>query len=620
MKKIAVLWPNALYNKEKICNLDVVIFENVGALNAAETALKAKEMGAEAIICTSGTIDEVRRVTNLPVHVVTASYMDVLETIKMLEKDLRITGKRVALLLHKANPLDASRLQPYTSNRLEKFVFAFPDEIPFLLNDIQKQGFDVVLVGPSGVMYAKDLDITIYQYRYSQESVLEAVERVEFLLQLVDKEYVQMQRLQAAIDASPYAMLVTDETGKIDLCNSEVERVFNKTKGEILGTSMVELLGNDDCKRSIEQNREIVNSLLTVGKESYFYDCYPIVKEGKTVGSVGMLQEVEQIRRKENRYRTLQTKGLTAKYHFADIVCQSDKMKRTIALAEAYASTNLTVLIEGETGTGKELFAQSIHNASARKYEPFVAVNCAALSESLLESELMGYEEGAFTGAKKGGKIGLFELAHNGTIFLDEINQMPIALQSKVLRVIQEHSVLRLGGDRIIPVDVRIIAATNERLADCVEKQKFRNDLYYRLNILNLNLPPLRERREDISLLAKAFSKEMQMNDDIRELMEQMGGYSWPGNVRELQNFVWRNVTLLACGIQLDVLKNLERKAESAETAAKESATPLLKGTLAEIEREIFAQTLLECDGNYTRAAKKLGITRNTLRNRLQEK
>lgn len=243
--------------------------------------------------------------------------------------------------------------------------------------------------------------------------------------------------------------------------------------------------------------------------------------------------------KKKARYE-LYTKGYYAKYTFEDIIGESNKIRQVKDIAKKLAATDLTVLIEGESGTGKELFASSIHNASLRRDKPFVAINFSSLPETLVESELFGYEEGAFTGAVKGGKIGLFEQAEGGTIFLDEIGDISLKVQSRLLRVLQEKEIMRIGGDRIIPVDVRIIAATNQNLAELVSKGMFRADLYHRLKVLYINLPPLRERVEDIIPLIRYFLKEKGMENikiDNR-VLDKLCSLKWYGNVRELKNTI----------------------------------------------------------------------------------
>jgi propionate catabolism operon transcriptional regulator len=264
-------------------------------------------------------------------------------------------------------------------------------------------------------------------------------------------------------------------------------------------------------------------------------------------GVLCSFQDITKLQNLEKKIRyELNKKGLVAKHIFQDIIAYDPVMKDIISKAIKIGLTDSAVMIYGESGTGKEIMAQSIHNISSRKEEPFVVVNCAAISESLLESELFGYEEGAFTGARKGGKPGLFELAHGGTIFLDEINSMSLNLQAKLLRVLEEKEVMRIGSDYIIPLDVRVIAAANEELKKKVRNGNFRSDLFYRLNILKLSIPPLRQRKDDIVPLFKYYLKELSKEDNELELssddQRKIENHTWPGNVRELKNVAQRYV------------------------------------------------------------------------------
>ena len=271
---------------------------------------------------------------------------------------------------------------------------------------------------------------------------------------------------------------------------------------------------------------------------SITFDCTPVAVNGIAAGVVISFQNVDKVQQLEGHIRKkLSNKGLTAKHHLSDIVHCSRLIDETIEDACRYAAASSNILIVGETGTGKELFAQGIHNASQRRNGPFVAINCAAMPENLLESELFGYEEGAFTGARKGGKPGLFEFAHGGTLFLDEVEGMSPALQVKLLRVLQEHEIMRVGGNKIISVDVRIVAATNESLEEKVRDGSFRRDLYYRLNTLPVLIPPLCRRGEDVFLLMERFCRELKgefvLSEEVKKIFRT---YSWPGNIRELRN------------------------------------------------------------------------------------
>lgn len=326
---------------------------------------------------------------------------------------------------------------------------------------------------------------------------------------------------------------------------------------------------------------------------------------------------------RENLYRN----GFITRYNFTDIFTKNPLMQKLIQMAQGYAKTDASILIQGESGTGKELFAQSIHASSNRKNYPFVAINCAALSPQLIESELFGYVEGAFTGASRFGKIGLFELANNGTIFLDEIGDMDKALQTRLLRVLEEKQVMRIGSDKIIPINTRIIAATNVNLKEEVRKGNFRADLYYRLNVLNLNIIPLRERKEDIVYLANHFIEisnkkyGMQIGKLFKEVIEVLTNYSWPGNIREFKNVIERIVIATRRGcVKLSDINLIVRELQETNNNINTSDQlgGFISGTLDEIKNKVVTKVFTEEGYNKSKTAKRLGIDRSTL-NRLLE-
>ncbi|GAA0177706.1 sigma 54-interacting transcriptional regulator [Clostridium sediminicola] len=322
--------------------------------------------------------------------------------------------------------------------------------------------------------------------------------------------------------------------------------------------------------------------------------------------------------------------SFSAKYSFDDIITHSSLIKNLKTRAQAFAQTDLPVLIIGESGVGKELFAHSIHNYSKRMTKPFVSINCAAIPETLLESELFGYEGGSFTGANKSGKVGKFELAQGGTIFLDEIGDLPINMQSKLLRTLQENQIQKIGSNKSINVDVRIIAATNHDLVKKVDEKKFRADLYYRLNVLNLNIPSLRERPEDIPLLLENFRtlfyQEYEIHKEFsNEVISILTNYNWPGNVRELKNIVYRLMVIasgdkvLKSSIPNNILEsNLKNIASSYNSSDLLSKNGSLNNILKEIELKIIKDTLEMCNYNKSKAAEMLSIKRMTLYRKLK--
>jgi transcriptional regulator, propionate catabolism operon regulatory protein len=304
-------------------------------------------------------------------------------------------------------------------------------------------------------------------------------------------------------------------------------------------------------------------------------------------------------------------------------------MRSTVELARKYARTDATVLITGESGTGKELIAQGIHNASRRKEHPFVAINCGAFPAALLESELFGHEEGAFTGSKRGGKIGLIESAHTGTLFLDEIGEMPLALQTRLLRVLQEREVLRLGAEGATPVDLRVVAATNRNLHEMIARHEFRADLLYRLDVLHIAVPALRERQEDIPVIAshllgaalRRLGSRHRANRLLDGLMTRMSAHPWPGNVRELENVIER-IAIFCYEVEHDgPPTERELRAivpELFEAAGADDIPKGLRAASRQTEIREILRTVEACGGNHAEASRRLGVARTTLWRKLR--
>ncbi len=339
------------------------------------------------------------------------------------------------------------------------------------------------------------------------------------------------------LDMLDDGVLTFDANQRIKIYNKRIIKFFssklpvltNCPFNEIFDSHICSILARDECIR---------DEMFMFNHKYYLLNKQNIYDSETCTGGFITIRECESIENQNLQIsRAMTNKGYLAKYNFDSVQGKNMHLLKTIALAKKAATTNSDILIEGESGTGKELFVQSIHNASKRCNGPFVAFNCAALTGSLLESELFGYEEGSFTGAKRHGKHGLFEIADHGTIFLDEISEIPFDIQVKLLRVLQERELIRVGGTRTIPIDVRIIAATNQNLYELVQIKKFRMDLYFRLNVFNIKIPALRERRDDIPYLVHYFLKEKDIKADFPyALMEFFQNYDWPGNIRELKN------------------------------------------------------------------------------------
>ncbi|RAL26546.1 sigma 54-interacting transcriptional regulator [Thermoflavimicrobium daqui] len=466
-------------------------------------------------------------------------------------------------------------------------------------------------------------------------SVFRDVSELQHLTeQLTDLEDMK-SLLQAIIDSSDDAISVVDAEGKGILINPAYTRLTGLSAEEVIGKPAdVDISEGESMHMQVLKTKKPVRGVqLKVGphRKEVVVNVAPIVINHELKGSVGILHDTSEIKQ---LYRDLEKarriiRTLEAKYTFDDIVAVSENMKMAIDLAKQAATTRATVLLRGESGTGKELFAHAIHNASSRKYNQFVRVNCAAISESLLESELFGYEEGAFTGAKRGGKKGLFEEANGGTLFLDEIGELKPSIQAKLLRVLQEKEVTRVGGTKSISVDVRIIAATNVYLEKAIQEKRFREDLYYRLNVVPIHIPPLRLRLDDLYELSIYLIKKLNqeygrsVEDIAMEALGMLAEYTWPGNVRELENVLGRAIIHMALNEKVIQCIHLPTLELSSSHYRPQKNTRIydksLKQILADVEKEYITEVYMDCGKNKTETARRLNISVRSLYYKLEK-
>lgn len=404
-----------------------------------------------------------------------------------------------------------------------------PKHIKNVINTGYRElGFDTLLQ----TMNILDLNNERVNYNLIRHisSIIEPLK--DFQINYFDS-YLKEQMLNEYVYDSDSSIFVIDSEYRVVYFNKKAKKIFGFNQNS---SAPVAHYVSDEIKYEISKSEDIFKQMVAIDGLNYIMNKVSIVAAEQRLGCFVTLQDEIVIKDMETSLnKKLREKGFFAKYKFNNIIYASSTMQQSIELAKKAALTDYTILITGESGTGKELFAQSIHNDSERNNMPFIGVNCAALPESLLESELFGYEEGAFTGARKKGKLGYFEQANKGTIFLDEIGDISPKLQSGLLRVLQERQIMRIGSDRVVDIDVRIIAATNKNLLQEVKNGNFRNDLYYRLNVLQILVPPLRNRKEDILLILEEF-----MGKDFRNVSssdkKQILNYDWPGNVRELES------------------------------------------------------------------------------------
>lgn len=456
------------------------------------------------------------------------------------------------------------------------------------------------------------------------KDITDAVELAEEVTNL--KEVRTM--LEAIIQSSDEAISVVDEQGKGILINRAYTKMTGLTDKEVVGKPAGADISEGESMhlKVLETRRPVRGVRMKVGpnKKDVIVNVAPVIVDGILKGSVGVIHDVSEIQSLTNELNKARQliRTLEAKYTFEDIIGESEQMLVALEQAKLGAKTPATILLRGESGTGKELFAHAIHNESDRKYNRFVRVNCAALSETLLESELFGYEEGAFSGARRGGKKGLFEEANQGSIFLDEIGEMTPSTQAKLLRVMQEKEIVRVGGTKAIPVDVRVITATNVNIEKAMAEGKFREDLYYRMNRYPISIPPLRQRLEDIESLSKRLIQKINLDygRNVSGLtdraLHRLRSYSWPGNVRELENVLGRAMIFLnpqeewidEAHIAFMESDEHEEK-EQQELAVSQFEGETLSDAVEAFEAQLIKQTLEKHQFNRTKTAKTLGIS-----------
>lgn len=428
--------------------------------------------------------------------------------------------------------------------------------------------------------------------------------------------------LETVLEVAYEGVAVLDEQGIITLANARFCNKLGKSRELVIGQNINTFISMSDNNLALK--------VVEINERPCVISSLPITKEGSIKGFVikiyedldqltHVMQQLHRLTMQLDYYKDELYKINGTSYTISSIVCSDERMAKLKSQALQVARSNSTVLITGESGTGKELFAHSIHNASNRRKEPFIKVNCSAIPSELAEAELFGYEDGSFTGARKQGKPGKFELADGGTIFLDEIGDMPLMLQSKLLRVIQEKEIERVGAVKTRRVDVRIITATNKDLKRLVAEGQFREDLYFRINVVELLIPPLRERKQDIPVLAdyfiqkynKLFSKRI--DGMAPAVQEVFANYSWPGNIRELENIVERMLNYIDSGL-------IGIKDVPEEIRRVEKTSPVTGHSLADIEQGAIQAALTEADGNKSKAARLLGISRSKLYEKLSQK
>jgi len=611
MHRIAFLVPHAsmVESVQKILASYGQIHMELCPLNdRTSTAEKMVEQGFEIIVARAGVASRIRR-SSLNVTVVDLP-VTAFDIIRALES-ARTYGKNVAVVAYAPMVKGIEAIAPALRFPFRQYLTESDDdsEIENLVLQAIRDGADVIVGGGLFCQAAQKFGWPAVFIDSGKEAIVQAAEEALRIAEAVEAEKAKRSLVTAILDYVHDGIIAVNSQQKITNINLRAQKFFNITVDRALNKSIDNIWPGMDLSGLIRTGHEEVNQILQSKNLKVICNKVPLISNGKPNGALIIFQEVARIQQVEAHIRKeIYNKGHVAKKSFSDVWGTSNAVTRAVALAGEFAATNSNILITGETGTGKEIFAQGIHNRSSRSAGPFVAVNCAALPAQILESELFGYVSGAFTGARKEGKPGLFELAHGGTIFLDEIAEMDYTNQSRLLRVLQERSVMRLGSDRVIAVDARVIAATNKALKEMVRTHKFREDLFFRLNVLKLELSPLREHRQDIRVIAENFLKRHAISGRKLTIdpsaMKVLENYGWPGNIRELENTIERLIAFCQTDTidQTDVVAVLERWDDHH-----------VKTTFYDEQIREIMDALNNAKGIQTEAARLLGIDRTTL-------
>ena len=581
--------------------------------DALKLAEELVENGTKIILSMGYTANYIKRIKKVLVLELQYTGLEFIEAIKKgfvySDKIAVIGSQSLTYLMLKA------------INSLEKpvKVFNIKENKPIeeQAKKILEMGYEVIISGSPSVDIANENEKIGITPDIEEKMVKETLNSARYILKLLNETKKESHTLQTILNCTSEGIIGTNRNDNITFINPTAEKLLPISMKKAINKNIEEIFKENNIVNVL--NSEF-NEKDNCNKKNFVINKEPITVDGNVNGAVYTLKKVTEIQLIEQKIRKkILLKGHYAKKTFNDIIGDSVKIKKAKKTALKYSKYDSTVLITGETGTGKEIFAQSIHNASRRNKGPFVAVNCAALPANLLESELFGYVSGAFTGARQNGKIGMFEMAHNGTIFLDEISEIPIDMQARLLRVLQEHEIVKIGDDKVIPVDVRVIAATNKNLLNLVGNGKFRDDLYYRLCVLELNVPPLRERKEDISELSKSIINKnniklkMKIKGLSKKLEKAFISFEWKGNVRQLENLI-EKLMVLSDSEYLDIMLLEETVPYLLDDVQKSNSN-----SLEYTEKKKIDEVLVQTNGNKKEAAKILGISKSTLWRKLNK-
>ncbi|MGQ9645478.1 MAG: sigma 54-interacting transcriptional regulator [Thermodesulfobacteriota bacterium] len=588
------------------------------------------DKGTGVIISRGGTAQLLKRELTIPIVEIQVTTYDILGALQRVSNRSQHIG-----IIGFGNVIYGSeKLADLLDLDLTVFTVQKEEDVPEKIEEARKKKVDIIIGDKVVVSHANKLGYPSILIESGKESILQSFHEAYRILEVVrseaqkSRQYLStLNQLKAVLDSVDDQIVILDSNDRIQSCNPAALRIFKKEEDQIKGSPLFLYPADPltEMKKKLTPQR---NHVAFVQGKYLLLDYLPIETDDERIGTLIVGRSISKLQQAERKIRNeLYLKGHVARYAFADILSEDENFLKVINRAKSFSSSASTILILGETGTGKEMFAQSIHNERFGSERPFVAINCATLPEALLESELFGYAPGAFTGARREGKKGLFELAHGGTLLLDEISELPFNLQSRLLRVIEEREVQPIGDDRVIPIEVRLIATTNRDLSKEVDEKRFRGDLFFRLNVLQLNVPPLRERGKDAYSLFRHFilrlnpkcPKRYVFNKEVEGILCD---YRWPGNVRELRNLVERlahlteNFTQHLEDVPRWIHEELQRPVRKKEIDIEPEARNL---NLKELEQYYIKKISESLPIKKTDLAKLLGISRTTLWKRTKE-
>ena len=633
MKEIVVITP-FLYMADLVQRIAVEnAYDNVCFLPSessviCEDARRVINDGARVIISRGGCYEIIKNAFDIPIVEIKVTAFDLIEAFESVRK-IKLDGV-VGVFGYKNVIYGAEMIASVMGLETVCCEITNPDNIISDVENMIGRGIRI-FVGDSSVNIALSrANCHVFPVHSGVQAMQIAIAQAQEILHASRLQKEKAQQFTTIIDFVHDGIIAVDKHGIVTVFNSASEKITGVSRQKAIGRAIGEIIPGTRLTNVLESGHSEIGDIQQLGNQAVIATSrIPVIVDGKVRGAVATYQDITDVQKIEQKIRArLAEKGFFAEYDFSDIVHKSSIMERSINTARKFAQYDSTVLILGASGVGKEMFAQSIHNNSRRKNSPFVAINCAALPETLIESELFGYAEGSFTGASRKGKPGLFEMAHGGTILLDEISELPLILQGRLLRVLQEKQVMRIGDNKLIPVDVRIICATNRNLREQVKAKLFRSDLYFRIAILCLYIPALSERGEDIELLSEHFVKEfskryrkgvLSLSQESRDYLRH---YDFQGNVRELSGMVERAV--IVCDEKTlsihDFSINPHGTAGFGEERADSQAGVFSEGiTLKALEERYIEHVFKKTDGSLKKSSALLGIGRTTLWRKIRE-